>query len=49
MLYCYDCGSSNIIDGQSCIKCNSRKVFDDEDENLEDKILEILAEYILED
>ena len=41
MLVCYDCGNIKIdrIEG-FCPKCNSDKIFDDEDDLLEEKILE---------
>lgn len=56
MLYCYDCGSNNIKDitdgyyenNHICNKCGSRKIFDDEEEDLEEKILERLVKYIFE-
>lgn len=39
MLYCYDCGS-NSVSNEICNECGSKKVFDDEEENLREKILE---------
>ena len=45
MFYCYDCGSNNIEEFDNevyCNDCGSAKVFDDEEENLEQRIMELL-------
>lgn len=47
MLYCYDCGSDDINNNYKkniCNKCGSKKIFDDEEENLREKILQSALE-----